>query len=83
MKARFQLDEFQLIAGHAFGTSQTQAIVDAVRALVDGGGTGREYKLEVSPHHIYEFEGPDDLVRPVVTAFMDWIHGLPQQITAG
>lgn len=83
MKARFQLDEFQVTASHGPGTPLTQRIVDRIHDLIDGGGTGRWYVLETVPIKVYEFEGPDDLVRPVVTAFMDWIHAVPQQITAG
>jgi len=74
MKAGIQLTGLQLTIGHGRGSAYTQAMVDATRALVAGGGTGDWERLPDLDIRKYTFEGPPELVRPVIAAFMDFIH---------
>ena len=52
-----------------------RAAIQAVRKLVDNGGSGTS---ERSPHryvYVYTFDGPAELVRPVIAALMECIRG--------
>lgn len=74
MKAGITLTGLQLVRGYGRGTPTTQAMVDATRELIDGGGTGDWVLIPDRDARAYTFEGPPELVRPVVNAFMQFIH---------
>lgn len=74
MKASIEFDDFHLLMGRSTGTPLTQAMVDAVRELLKGGGTGDWEDMSDRLARRYTFEGPPELVRPVIQAAMAFIH---------
>ena len=74
MKASIQLTGLQLARGYGLGSPYTQAMVDTTRALLDGGGSGEQERIPDMDVSRYSFAGPPELVRPVIVAFMDFIH---------
>ena len=73
MKAGIELTGEQEVRGGKPGTALTQAIMDATRALLAGGGVGTVERSCDRDVKRYEFDGPVELVRPVIEAFMAFI----------